>query len=270
MKLKVTAGLLLVLVVVLTAFYMLNTPGARGVAYPAPNGFDAVVEAGHRMTPLPMDFDSSQDTEVLRNYLDANTEPLALLDRAFGQAYLTRMQEDHTTDDILEQTGDIRNAARLLFVRARLAELDGRSGDAADSLTKIAVIGRRVGNGGLMVHQLVAIAIERQGIEGLMQLAHKLSAAEKSNIISLIQAENKNDPALADKIDAIQLREQDNVKRQQGTLIGSFLIWQLAGSDPVTKQYDDLRDKISEADGLRQDLLDAFAAPSVDGGDGQL
>lgn len=262
MKLKLAAGSLLVLVVLLTAFYFLNAPNSRGIAYPSPNGFDAVIEAGQRMTPLPMDFDSSQDTDALRDYLDANREALALLDQAFGQEYLTRMPADQATDEMFEHGGLLRNAARLLFVRARLAELEGRSGDAADSLTKIAVIGRRSANGGLMIHQLAAIAIERQGLEGLMQVAAKLSPEQKANIVGMIEAENKSAPPLDKKIEFIKMREHDYVKRQQGTLIGAFMIWQLSDSDQVAGQYDDLRDKVTETDNLRQELVDALSAPN--------
>ena len=150
--------------------------------YPSPNGYDAVTAAGKEMTPLPLDFDTTQDIEALKEYLSENADQLAMLDQAADQDYLIRLSEMQTMQQTMDLSGTVRNASRLLYTDARLAELEGRTVDAADTLTKMAILGRRSSRGGLAINQLVGIAVERQALEGLMQLSSKLS--------DTIQAEN--------------------------------------------------------------------------------
>ncbi|MCA9137554.1 MAG: hypothetical protein KDB00_12370 [Planctomycetales bacterium] len=263
MKLKIFAGLGLVTLLAMGSFYLLNAPGSRNITYPSPNGFDAVAEAGRKMTPVPMDYDSSQDTQALQAYLDANTDPLALLDQAMDQQYMVRMTDSQTMDEILDQSGETRNASRLLYVVARLAELEGRSVDAANALAKIAVIGRRSANGGLLIHAQMAVAIERQGLEGLKQLSQKLPADEKTRIAKLIEAEDTQDIDIDSKIETITVREYDNVKRQSGTLMGSYMIWRLADTEMATEPYDRLRAAEEENRTQRKDLLDLLRQPAT-------
>lgn len=263
MKLKILAGFGLITLLALGSFYFLNAPGSRDVSYPSPNGFDSVVEAGQKMTPLPMDFDSSQDTVALQTYLNANVDALSLFGQAMDQGCMVRMPDSQTMDQAYEQLGGTRNASRLMYVKARVAELEGRSVDAADALVKIAVVGRRLANGGLLIHQLMSVAIERQGLEGLMQLAPKLPADEKVRLAKLIQAEDKHDVDIDAKIEAITFREHDNVKRESGTFAGTYMIWMLGDTDFAKQPYDQFRLEQEAIQSQRTELLDLLSQPPV-------
>ncbi len=260
MKLKIAGGFVAILAVALTAFYLINAPNPLAVSYPSPNGFDSVIEAGERMTPLPMDFDTSQDLDALNAYLDANRDPLSLLDQAADQQFLVRIGESEDMNQILEKTGAIRNASRLLYTRARVEDLEGRPEDAAETMAKIAIIGRRSAEGGLMVHRLMAVAIEHSGLEGLAQIEPKLTADLKNEIAKRIEAEDAGEVDLERQLDVVRTREHDNVKRQQGTLAGTFLIWQIGDSDFSQQPYDQLRDRLEEMKSTRKSLVEQLTA----------
>lgn len=256
MKLKIVGVLFLVVIVAMTAFYLINRPRLGSVVYPSPNGYDAVTAAGKEMTPLPLDFDTTQDVEALKEYLSENADQAAMLDQAAGQDYLIRLSEMQTLQQTMELSGTVRNASRLLYTDARLAELEGRTVDAADSLTKMAILGRRSSRGGLAVNQLVAIAVERQALEGLTQLSSKLSADEKSRIVNQIQKEDAGEPSIDQLVDDIVVREREMTKREHGTFAGSFMLWQLSDTEFVQQQYDDLRKTIEEMVKIRQESIE--------------
>ncbi|QDV88635.1 hypothetical protein [Planctomycetes bacterium TBK1r] len=255
MKLKIGLGVLATVLVAVAVIYFINAPRSGNISYPSPNAYDTLSEANGKMTPLPMDFDTSQDVEALQTYLDANLDPLSLIDQAARQRCLIRMADMQTMQEMHDKANYARGPMRLLYVKARLAELEGRSADAADALAKIAVIGRKSAHGGLLIHQLVAVAIERQGLEGLAQLASKLSGDEKKRIAKLIRAEDKDAPEIDAVIESVMYREHDMTKREYGTFAGSFMIWQLSDSEAAEKPQEILRNELTEIQEQREELL---------------
>jgi len=256
MKRKIALGALITVFLALATIYFINAPGFRKIVYPSPNAYDTLTEASEKMTPLPLDFDTSQDIEALRTYLEANLDPLLLIDQAMDQQCLIRMPDMQTMEEMHDHSSFARAPMRLMYVNARVAELEGRSADAADALVKIAVIGRRSGRGGLMIHQLISVAIEQQGLAGLAQIALKLSSDERGHLAKLIRAEDKNESDLDTTIESILYRERDMTKREYGTFAGLFMIWQLSGSDMTQVPEQIMRDEMTKVQEQRADLLE--------------
>lgn len=252
MKLKVALGGLVVLLVACFAFVWLSKPQSPNGPPPSPNAFDMLVQAGTEMTPVPMDFDSSQDVEALKAYLDENADALALLDQAADEECLVPQSQFLMTDEAYDLVGSIRSAARLQFVKARVEELEGRSEDSADTLTKLAILGKNSSNGGLAVHELVAIAVERIALESLMQLAPNLSEDVKARIKKVVEKEVQNEPEVASEIESIMQRERYMAKLQYGTVFSSYMIWQLGDMD---NGQEHLRKPMMEIREQRESLL---------------
>jgi hypothetical protein len=252
MKLKIALGVVLSLLVVFTAFAWLSAPRSPNGPPPSPNAFDMLIQAGTQMTPVPMDFDTSQDIDALKAYLDENVDSLALIDQAADQQCMVPESQLVMTDEAYEAVGSIRGVSRLQFVKARVAELEGRSADSADALAKMAVVGKMSSDGGLMVHELVAIAVESQALESLMQLAPNLSEDAKARIKKVIETEIQNEPDVASEIESIMQREHYMAKLQHGTIFGSYLIWQLGDMD---NGRENLRKSMLEIREHRESLL---------------
>ncbi len=127
MKLRIAISALLVIVIAIIVFAVYNGPASPNVSYPFPNAYDRLVEASEKMSPLPMDFDTSQDTEALRSYLDSNADALALIDQAADQQCLIRLADMQTMEEMHENASFARGPARLMYVKGRLAEPDESS-----------------------------------------------------------------------------------------------------------------------------------------------
>jgi hypothetical protein len=211
-----------------------------------------LVQAGNQMTPLPMDFDTSQDLDKLNSYLDENADSLALIEQAVGQQCLVPDSHLAMTDEAFDTANLMRGVSRLQFVKARVKELEGRSVDASDTLTNMARLAKRSSDGGLMVHELVSIAVERQAIEALMQLAPNLPEDQKARIKKVIETEYQDETDVESEIESIMLRERYMAKRQHGTIFGSYLIWQLGDMD---NGQENLRDSMLEMRQQRASLL---------------
>ena len=258
MKLKILIGLVVTLIfaVCLLVYLGAPTPPDDG-PLPSPNGFDTIVEAGQKMIPVPMDFDSSQDVDHLNDYLQSNTQALSLIDTALKQEYQVPPSELAAAVEFPEGVALIRSIARLLFVQARVLELEGRSDEAADALVKIVVLGNRSSNGGLLLHQMTADASQQIGIDALLQLAGKLSAEKKSELRDLLQKEFANPPTNDAILEKIIAREHYQARQRMGSVMGSIAIWQT--SELVGPAVDAARGGLERSRQAQNNLIKALA-----------
>ncbi len=73
---------------------------------------------------------------------------------------------------------DQRELGRALSVEAKLATLEGRHADAADSYLTIVRLGNTSARGGLLIHELVGRALGGVGFDGVASTLPKLDVAE--------------------------------------------------------------------------------------------
>lgn len=233
MKFKVFLGVSVLLVLAVIGFVVAVTAEPKNPNGPAPipNGYSTLVGACQSMTPVPMDYDTSQDLEALNRYLALNAQALELGEKAAGQESLCPLIELGSMEEVMDVANEVRGLSRVMFVKARVAELEGRSTDAADTLTDMMMVGRRFSNGGLAVHYQVAAAIEFQATEALLQLLPKMTADQKDELVRLIETENAQEPTSKDLVQSILQRERFMALRQNGTVAGRLLLWQLSGGE---------------------------------------
>ena len=77
--------------------------------------------------------------------------------------------------------------ARAFYAEGKLAEMDGRTEDAAESYLDTIRLGDASARGGVVVHWLVGRTIEGMGIEGLYKLRNMLTPKQCRELIHVLQ-----------------------------------------------------------------------------------
>lgn len=145
---------------------------------PNPNGYDELVKAGRMVKGNVSDYDKA-DWENLRGIVATNAEALVLARSAlsnqcgvplqFTKAYLT----NHIQGLIA-----FRSLAQALVSEGKLAEKENRFGDAAKSYLDAVRQGNQITHGGLLVDEMLGIAIWSLGETQLQSIVTNLDAPD--------------------------------------------------------------------------------------------
>jgi hypothetical protein len=147
---------------------------------PNPNGYDDLVKAGKMVAvndTVNTTFYNEMGEAQLKEVILANAATLALA-RA-GLSNQCRVPVQYSDAFISNHLGDLASLKRLaqaLLAEGRLAELENRPSDAAKSYLDAIHLGDESARGGVLVDELVSIAIESIGTSPLQKLVPQLDA----------------------------------------------------------------------------------------------
>lgn len=226
MKFKLIAVLVVCLLVGMGLFVLTAPPSVAPVTLPSPNGYDALVQAADQVSMVPPDFYESTDVEALSECVNQNQASLESIDQALEQDYLIAPAALANLEKMTEDVSRFRSLSRVLVVKARVAEMEGRFDDAADALAKIILLGDRIDEGGLLIHTLTAVAIESSGHQDLATLAPKLTPEKRAELLGTLEpiftASRNTDDELAE----IMVREKEQATNRLGRLTAFFASFQ--------------------------------------------
>jgi len=173
----VGAGLL---VVALMSWFSIASPRIRNA--PLSNGYADFIRAGQTIVPFPVT--SSPDSRAdLQSHLATNAGSLRLIEEGLGKECLlswgpgTNRIQQH-----MDELASFKQLARLLEFQARLAELDGRTNEAALLHLKTIRFGNEVVRGGVGLDKLLGLSIENLGAGALEKLVPHLDAPTRREI----------------------------------------------------------------------------------------
>ena len=215
------------------------------------------------MSPLPTDFDTSTDLDRLNEYLAANGQTFRLIDEAVDQEFLVPPEALETVIESPDEVGAVRSLARLLMLRARVSDLEGRSDEASDALVKAVILGNRFADGGLLVHHLAANATQSIGLESLQQLAGKLSSEKQAEISAILKKEFAQQESVDSILSKVNQRELYHARQRLGMIAGSIAIWQ--SSELIDPSIDAAKASMERTRNSQQTLLGALK-PNADAG----
>jgi hypothetical protein len=147
---------------------------------PNPNAYDDFVKAGAMVSDNYDSGDENWNTMKLgelRRLVAKNSDAL--------QAARTHLQEDCAVplefsqnwgSRHLPELANFKRLAQAFVAEGRLAEMENRPGDAAKSYLDAIRLGHKSAHGGVLIDQLVGIAIEAIGMAGLEKLVDQLDA----------------------------------------------------------------------------------------------
>jgi hypothetical protein len=155
---------------------------------PNPNGWNELIRAGDMVSADSGNFPPVNKIQ-LHNTATANAEALALARAALSNACRVPVQfteayaERHFND-----LAAIKKLAQAFLTEGKWAESQNRQRDAAAAYLDVIHLGTQSGQGGVLIDELVAIAVESQGSVHLNPLADKLDGDACRKIARTLEA----------------------------------------------------------------------------------
>ena len=182
---------------------------------PEPNGYSVLVSLA---TKLNWSAWPSQDVETASaaacaQFVNDNAQTLALVREALElPSRAPALSGPTLPPNNLTDIQVLRSLARALAMEAKLAESEGRISDAVAIYTDIVALGDAASRGGVLVFELVGIAIKGVDLGGMEPLVARLDAAE------LAHAQERLAVVVGDSepIDQMVEREQLFAAQQNG------------------------------------------------------
>jgi hypothetical protein len=142
---------------------------------PNPNGYDEFVKAGQMVASITSDFDKMNERQ-LQTLADGNSNALQLV--RSGLQMQCRVALDYSPDSstLLDQLAGMKRLARAFVAEGKLAEMENHPNDAAKSYLDAVHFGNESARGGVLINELVGVAIEAIGTMNLTNLVSQLDA----------------------------------------------------------------------------------------------
>lgn len=251
--------------VVMAYWVMLPIPPPT-IELPNPNGYEEVLQVARAMnwSAIPSQDWDTASVGACRQFVIDNAVSMSKLRDALQKDSKVPFAWDGNF--VAKSLPDIqfqREVARAVAAEARLAALEGRAGDAADSYITMLRLGNSAGNG-LMMNDLVGMAIGGMGLQGAASILPQLDAAE------LARLRREMDCAAAEHDSAAEVLERERVFTQcsggwpyriwlwvQGTSIEPALTAFVS----TRERYDALLKLILAEAAVRQYLLERGEPP---------
>jgi len=143
---------------------------------PSPNGYGDLVKAGQMIKGVVSDYDKAS-LEQLRGIVSTNTGALALARSALSNQCGVTLQfsRAYVTNHLPELIG-FRSLAYAFVCEGKFAERENRFGDASKSCLDAVDFGNETGRGGVLMDEMIGIAIESVGVGQLQTIVTNLDA----------------------------------------------------------------------------------------------
>jgi hypothetical protein len=166
-----------------------NPPGKAKVL-PSPNGYDNFVKAGSLFNEVITNFYYSTVTNKSDLLLFITNNASALAEMREGLKHESLIPWDLDTNYIHNEITNLMAFKRLALTMAKegeLAEMEGRTNEAAKIYLETMEFANKSLHGGTMIDRLVAIACEYYGRRGMERIAWTLPAQESRKAASKIE-----------------------------------------------------------------------------------
>jgi hypothetical protein len=155
---------------------------------PNPNGYDDLVKAGQMITGEPDDYNELNEQQ-LGELIATNAGALQLLHSALTNQCRVPLQFTQADMyNLLNELTGFKRLAQLQAAQGRLAEMNNHPGEAAMSYLEIVNLGIKSAQGGVMLNQLIGIAIEKMGTGSLQKIVNSMDAKSCRKIIITLEA----------------------------------------------------------------------------------
>jgi hypothetical protein len=179
-------AVILVLAIVSLVILPRGRPHVR-LPLPNPNGYDDFLKAAALLTGDVRNA-STLGHCGLRALVSTNAETLRLIRLGLSHDCLIPTDSAMTNLSVVKaELASLMNLARLLAEEGRLAEMEDRNGDAAQSYVDVIRFGNEIDRAGLIIYSLVGIACESFGQTPLSKLVPKLSSKEARPLIAELE-----------------------------------------------------------------------------------
>jgi hypothetical protein len=221
---------------------------------PNPNGYDDLVKAGQITSGNSWNFEG-MDEEQLRETASANTEALSLARTGLSNECRVPLQfsKDYLTNHIQDLIA-LRRLAQALAAEGRLAEKEGRFSEAAKLDLDAVRLGNEAGRGGVLIDEMVGVAIGSIGTGHLQKMVDQLDAKSCRETATTLEALD------AQRQTWSEVMQQEHAwSRRTFTSLRYRIYWPLL-SKMAGKAYNQAEQKFKEQQTKTRQLLMDLAA----------
>jgi len=176
---RLAIGLLTCAIVV--AWFAFLPPTTPKKPLPDPNGYDDLVRAGSIIDEIGPNKGDWKGAELgeLRTFVAANQSAVDLAQLGVSREGVVHFADSEAgLQEQVDQSGQIRSLSRLILAQGRVAESDGRFGDAARADFLLLEVGQAATQGAMAVVAPVGWVIQWQAVDQLRRLRDHLPAPE--------------------------------------------------------------------------------------------
>jgi len=154
---------------------------------PNPNGYDDFVKAGQVVASNTFDFDKMNERK-LQTLVNDNSNALQLV--RSGLQTQCRVALDYSPDSstLLDQLAGMKRLAQAFVAEGKLAEMENRPSAAAKSYLDAVHFGNESVRGGVLINELVGVAIEAIATSHLTNLVEQLDAKSCRETAAILKA----------------------------------------------------------------------------------
>jgi len=154
---------------------------------PNPNGYDIFLHAAQLLTVSSIDY-TATNQEQLREAVGKNAPALALARAGLSNECQVPIQFSQASmENHLQNLAALKRLAQSFMVEGQLAKIENHPGDAAKSYLDTVHLGIESARGGCMIDELVGVAIEQYGMDGLRKIAGRLEATSCREIAAALE-----------------------------------------------------------------------------------
>jgi len=146
---------------------------------PNPNGYDDFVKAGKMVVvnlKINTTFYDDMNETQLQEVVSTNVAALALARAGLSNQCAVPVQYSEIWSNHLSDLASLKFLAQAFLAEGKLAEMENRPNVAAKSYLDVIHLGNESARGGVLIDQLVGIAIEATGTSHLTNLLTRLDA----------------------------------------------------------------------------------------------
>ena len=188
---------------------------------PSPNGYDDLVKAGKVLTNDLPGFQELRDmredelrTAFATTSLAKHGEAIAFAKVGLGRTCRVPLDYSATSAAPLDRLSAIKRVARAFIAQGRLAEMENRGVDAANSYLDLIRLGQESARGGVVLDEMNGRAVEAVGLVFLEKLTPKLDAKQCREVASALE----NIDAKRESIEVVLQQERTWACRTYGLI----------------------------------------------------
>src|SRR5579884_1458174 len=203
----------------LLSYVLLGAFDRKPEPMPNPNGYDDFVKAAPLLRGNPVAYQKMTLAE-LEDLAGANTEAMSLLESGISKQ--CRVVTDYSSSSnfsfvVLPRLASLKQAALLFCAEGRLAELEGRTNDAAQLYLDGIRFGQDVGQGGVFIEKLVGVACEASAEKPLEKVFMSLNSKHCARIAQALETMNAQE-----ETDEQVLHHENEFSRKFGGIRGQL------------------------------------------------
>lgn len=180
---------------------------------PNPNGYDDFVKAGTMIRNDVWDYDKMNEQQ-LQQVVSADAAALSLARAGLSKQCRVPIEfsETYISNHLTELAG-FKRMAEAFTAEGKLAEMENRPADAAQSYLDAARLGGEITRGGVLIDELVGIADEAIGTSSLQTIAGQLDAKSCREAAASLELFDSNRETLAE---TLQMEDEWSLRTYPG------------------------------------------------------